>query len=79
MLKQLLTFLFLAFSSSFIFAQNPYPTDFFRSPTDGPLNLAGNFGEIRPNHLHAGFDVKTNNQEGKPIYAVADGFVSRIK
>lgn len=79
MLKRLFTFLFLTLCLSVIFAQNPYPTDFFRNPTDGPLNLAGNFGEIRPNHLHAGFDVKTNNQEGKPIYAVADGFVSRIK
>ena len=79
MLKQALAFLVFTLLVSSIFAQNQYPTDFFRSPTDGPLNLAGNFGEIRPNHLHAGFDVKTNNQEGKPIYAVADGFVSRIK
>jgi hypothetical protein len=60
-------------------AQAPYTSNFFRSPVGGDLNLAGNFGEIRPNHLHAGFDIKTNNQEGMPIYAAADGYVSRIK
>jgi hypothetical protein len=59
-------------------AQN-YPTDYFRSPVDTTLALAGNFGEIRPNHFHAGFDVKTNGREGMRIYAVADGYISRIK
>jgi hypothetical protein len=41
----------------------------FRSPVDGPIVLAGTFGELRPNHFHAGIDIKTNNQENKPIYA----------
>ena len=50
----------------------------FRSPVDGPIVLAGTFGELRPNHFHAGIDIKTNNQVNKPIYAIADGFVSRI-
>ncbi len=62
-----------------IFAQNPYPQNDFRSPVDTALTLAGNFGEIRPNHFHAGFDIRTNNREGMPIYAVADGYISRIK
>lgn len=62
-----------------IFAQTTYPTDCFRCPIDTTICLAGNFGEIRPNHLHAGFDIKTNNREGMPIYAAADGFISRIK
>lgn len=60
-------------------AQTSYPQNDFRSPIDTTLTLAGNFGEIRPNHFHAGFDIKTNNHEGMPIYAVADGYVSRIK
>lgn len=61
------------------FAQNPYPLNYFRSPVDTTITLAGNFGEIRPNHFHAGFDVKTNGKEGMPVYAVADGYISRIK
>jgi murein DD-endopeptidase MepM/ murein hydrolase activator NlpD len=56
-----------------------YPQDFFGSPLDIPLNLSGNFGELRTNHFHAGLDIKTNQQEGLNLYAVADGFVSRIK
>jgi Peptidase family M23 len=60
-------------------AQNNYPTDYFRSPLDISLQLSGNFGELRPNHFHAGFDFKTNQREGLNVYAVADGYVSRIK
>jgi murein DD-endopeptidase MepM/ murein hydrolase activator NlpD len=43
------------------------------------MQLSGNFGEFRPNHFHAGFDFKTMQKEGLNIYAVADGYVSRIK
>ncbi len=65
--------------SIFSYAQNEYPKDYFRSPLDIPLQLSGNFGELRPNHFHAGFDFKTNQKEGLNVYAVADGYVSRIK
>ncbi|MFD0778245.1 M23 family metallopeptidase [Flavobacterium myungsuense] len=70
---------FLLFSTTVIFAQSNYPKDYFRSPLDIPMKLAGNFGEIRPNHFHAGFDFRTMQKEGFNIYAVADGYVSRIK
>lgn len=56
-----------------------YPKNYFRAPLDIPLTLAGNFGEIRNNHFHSGLDFKTDNREGLPIYAPADGYVSRIK
>src|ERR1043165_6921117 len=62
-----------------LFAQENYPKNDFRSPVDTAISLAGNFGEIRPNHFHAGFDIRTNGREGMPVYAVADGYVSRIK
>lgn len=50
---------------------------------DYPLrDVAGyysaNFGEMRPNHFHAGTDFKTDGVEGKPVVAVADGYVSRV-
>lgn len=50
----------------------------FVPPVDGPIKLAGNFGEPRPNHFHGGLDVKTDNVEGKHVYAIADGYVSRV-
>ena len=43
-----------------------------------PLRYSGTFAELRPNHFHAGVDLKTMGREGLPVYAVADGFVRRI-
>lgn len=63
----------------FIFAQTQYPKDYFDAPLDIPMQLSGNFGELRPNHFHAGFDLKTNQREGLNVYAIAEGYVSRIK
>lgn len=70
---------FLFFFAFTAVAQTTYPKDYFRSPLDIPMQLSGNFGEFRPNHFHAGFDFKTMQKEGLNIYAVADGYVSRIK
>ncbi len=69
----------LFFQLGGVVAQANYPTDYFRSPLTAPISLSGNFGEIRPNHFHAGFDIRTNNVEGASVFAVADGYVSRIK
>jgi len=52
---------------------------YFRSPIDFPIALAGNFGELRYGHFHAGLDIRTGGVEGKRIYAVADGYVSRVE
>ena len=67
------------FFCPFIFAQTQYPKNDFRAPLDIPMQLSGNFGELRPNHFHAGFDLKTNQREGLSVHAIADGYVSRIK
>lgn len=75
-------FLFILFvlASSFTYSQKKeYPKNYFRSPVDYNYTLAGNFGELRNNHFHSGLDIRTNGEEGKKIYAVADGYVSRIK
>ncbi len=56
-----------------------YAADYFIPPLDGQLYLSGTFGELRSNHFHAGIDIKTGGAEGKNIYAIADGYVSRIK
>lgn len=50
----------------------------FRSPLDVPLYLSGTFAELRTDHFHSGIDIRTNGREGLPVYAIADGFVSRV-
>lgn len=72
-------FLFYILFSCSLFAQTDYPKDYFSPPLAIPMQLSGNFGELRPNHFHAGFDLKTMQREGLNVYAVADGYVSRIK
>jgi len=63
-----------------IFSTNKYPITDFRQPLDiAPPALAGSFGEIRGNHFHSGVDFRTNQREGYPIYAVADGYISRLR
>lgn len=59
-----------------LMAQESFPK--YGSPLDIPIYLSATFGELRPNHLHAGLDIKTQGVEGKKVYAVADGYVSRI-
>lgn len=51
----------------------------FVPPFDFPLTLSGNFGEIRSNHFHGGLDFKTQGVTGKPVRALADGYISRIR
>ncbi|MDD3723732.1 MAG: M23 family metallopeptidase, partial [Lutibacter sp.] len=69
----------LVFGQASITVQNTYPLNYFGSPLDIPLILAGTFGELRPNHFHAGLDIKTQQREGLKVYASAEGYVSRIK
>lgn len=65
--------------SLIVSGQENYPKDYFRSPMDIPIILAGTFGELRSNHFHSGIDIKTKQREGLPIYGIADGSVTRIK
>ncbi len=62
----------------FAYSQNGIPADYFSNPLDINMVLAGNFGEMRANHFHSGLDIKTEQREGLPVYAPADGYVSRI-
>lgn len=49
------------------------------SPLDIELILAGNFGEMRSNHFHTGLDIKTQHVEGKNVFSVERGFISRVR
>ncbi|ULQ51233.1 M23 family metallopeptidase [Flavihumibacter fluvii] len=77
-----LFFFFLLISLNVV-AQYPglpeYPKGYFRNPLNIPIDLSGNFGELRPNHYHMGLDLKTLKRENLPVQAAADGYVSRIK
>jgi len=73
-------FLFVVFifsSINNVYSQT-FAKDYFISPITIPLSLSASFGEIRPNHFHAGLDIRTQQKEGLPILAIADGYVSRI-
>ena len=72
-----LLFLYIILVSSY--SESQVDKGYFRLPLNIPMQLAGNFAELRPNHFHAGFDLKTDQKEGLNVYAVADGYVSRIK
>ncbi|MEO6302824.1 MAG: M23 family metallopeptidase, partial [Bacteroidia bacterium] len=66
--------LVLLFFTALCFAQENY-----RWPIDSPRVLTGNYGELRPNHFHAGIDFSTNNLVNLPVYAVENGYISRVK
>ena len=51
----------------------------FANPFEHPIAFSGNFGELRANHFHGGLDFKSQGVEGKAVYALADGYVSRIR
>jgi Peptidase family M23 len=54
------------------------PKGYFRNPVGFPLEIAANFGELRPNHWHMGLDIRTNQKENQPVYAAADGYISFV-
>jgi hypothetical protein len=63
-----------------LYAQTPPPSGYFRFPLlpGQRAYLSGSFAELRPNHFHAGIDVKTGGREGIPVQAAAGGYVSRV-
>ncbi len=77
-LKLLLLFIYCSAFSQ-IFSPKNYPKHYFRDPLNIPISLAGNFGELRPNHYHMGLDIRTEKRENLPVYAAADGYIARIK
>jgi hypothetical protein len=70
-------YLFLVLLLNTTLAQVPDP-DYFSPPVKIPIVLSGNFGELRSNHFHSGIDIKTEGRTGLPVYAAAEGTLSRI-
>ncbi len=52
----------------------------FIAPVHHKIRISGTFGELRPNHFHAGIDIKSSHgHPGDSVFSMADGYVSRIK
>ncbi|HLK29004.1 MAG TPA: M23 family metallopeptidase [Puia sp.] len=82
-MKKFLSASFFLFISMPLFCQlfpaKNYPQHYFRDPLNIPISLAGNFGEIRPNHYHMGLDIRTEKRTDLPVFAAADGYIAKIK
>jgi len=70
---------FLTSISNKSYAGNQNDTIIFAYPIEEPIELSANFGELRVNHFHGGLDFRTGGTEGKPVFAVAEGYISRIR
>ncbi len=73
------SFFIFHFAQAQVFPEKSYPVNYFRYPLDIPLKLNANFGEMRPNHFHMGLDLFTLRKENLPVYAPAEGWISKIK
>src|SRR5829696_6075448 len=63
----------------FLYCQaQTYPQNYFRNPLAIPMQLVANFGEIRTNHWHMGLDIRTQQKVNLPVYAAAEGYISRV-
>ena len=47
-------------------------------PTDASKTLTAVFGDIRPFRFHTGIDIRTYGVNGHAVYAIEDGYISRI-
>lgn len=75
--KAAILILFLSVLAFSLPAQENRKAD-LRLPLDLPPVLAGNFGELRPNHFHSGIDFKTQGRTGFAVHSAADGYVKRV-
>lgn len=78
-MKTKLLFLLFIVLSVKVLAQPKGVPEYFAYPLTIKPRLNANFGEMRPNHFHMGLDLSTESRENLPVYAPADGFISRMK
>jgi hypothetical protein len=75
--------LFAFFLCSFFSAsaqKQSYPKGYYQFPIRPglPNSLAGGLGDLRTNHFHAGLDIRTQQVEGLPVHAAAEGYVFKV-
>ncbi|MBP7821744.1 MAG: M23 family metallopeptidase [Saprospiraceae bacterium] len=55
-----------------------FDKNYFSPPVSFPLRLSGTFGELRPQHFHAGIDIRAEHAEGDSLFATADGYLALL-
>ncbi|MDE6266665.1 MAG: M23 family metallopeptidase [Muribaculaceae bacterium] len=68
----------IAFLGCAVLVQGQNKSAYMVKPVNIPAVLAGNFGELRPNHFHGGVDFKTQGRTGWDVHSADDGYISRI-
>jgi murein DD-endopeptidase MepM/ murein hydrolase activator NlpD len=56
-----------------------YDKNYYGWPVGATQAIVANFGELRSNHYHMGLDCRTEQVENKPVLAVADGYIAKVK
>ncbi|HDP33719.1 MAG TPA: M23 family metallopeptidase [Candidatus Hydrogenedentes bacterium] len=62
-----------------LFAVSAACDERYHWPLALPRELSSSFAEYRAGRFHAGIDLRTGGVVGKPVYAAADGYVSRVR
>ncbi len=75
----ILILLYANTSSAQFFSPKNYPRDYFEYPVVATRAYVANFGELRPNHYHMGYDCRTDHVQNKKIVAAADGYIAKVK
>jgi hypothetical protein len=57
----------------------PWFAPFTAPPLAPPLTVTGGFGERRPRHFHAGLDLSTGGEVGRPVHAPLEGWIERLR
>ncbi len=83
---QLLGILFELYLATFAQIAGYHPSQFlsdrtkdYCAPLSSSLELIGNCGELRSNHFHTGWDLSTEGKEGASVFAIEEGYISRIR
>ncbi len=78
-MKRLLSIIFFFLCLNCVSVIGQLQPFYVANPLEIVPAFSGNYGELRPNHFHAGVDLKTNGNVNLPVHVVEEGFVSRIK
>jgi len=65
--------------STFLILAGPLIAQNYIWRTNTGHYLSSSFGEYRQGHFHSGIDIKTNYRTGFPVFAVANGYVWRVR
>jgi hypothetical protein len=62
-----------------IIIQSPLAAQNYFWPTKASTLMSSSFCEFRDGHYHSAIDIKTWLREGYPCYAIADGYIERVR